>query len=167
MRTNPRRTWHPLSGRCRREECDEYLLRLVEEEPHLALILRRRLEELLGSVQAASTPPQRRVEDLLAMREEMQAEEAQRKAAAARRRFLQEMEDLAGREADVWRAVKQLIATYQARDYDEAVAHLVKLRQLAEHRNTLPAFQAQVNGLAERYRRRSSLISRLRANGLI
>ncbi len=154
-------------GRLPRAECDAFLLRLVQDEPHLALTLRRRLQDLLGIAGNQPTPPQRRVADLLAMQAEWAKAEKRRQTEAARRRHLQEMTELAKRETDIWQAVERLIETSQSKAYDEATQHLTKLRELAEHQGKQAAFQTRVNALTERYRRRSGLLNRFRKSGLI
>ena len=54
----------------------------------------------------------------------------------------------------------------QARPYDDAVALLVKLRDLARHQGEEAAFQARINHLYQKYSRRSSLIRRMCDAGL-
>jgi hypothetical protein len=60
-----------------------------------------------------------------------------------------------------------LIEQKQARPYDEAVALLVKLRDLAVFQNRLPEFQPRLAGLQAQYANRPAFQKRLRKVGLI
>lgn len=164
----PETNWAAAIGHLSRQECNQFLLRLVRDEPHLGLSLRRRLQEMTESVAGELTSPQRRVEELLAIQAERVAAEERRQAEAARQRHLREMEELARREPEIWQEVTRLLETsYSTRHYDEATQHLLKLRQLAEHRGSLPAFQERIDELVQRYRRRTSLLARFRKKQLI
>jgi hypothetical protein len=153
-------------SRLSRAECEDFLLRLLQGELHLALALRQRLHGQPKVVEIDQGPPRRRVRDLLALQDERAAEAERQQAQAAQRRKLDELEDLARREKEVWRDIERLIETYQAHAYDEATAHLVKLQELAEHRGTQAAFQEQMEDLSQRYRRRPSLMDRFRVHRL-
>lgn len=51
--------------------------------------------------------------------------------------------------------------------YDEAVAHLLDLRDVATSQGTLPHFQRRLQDIQQRYSSRTGLRSRLRNAGLI
>lgn len=63
--------------------------------------------------------------------------------------------------------MEALIGTYKPKAYDEAVRILKDLRDLAEYQDKENTFRQRVAKLADRYRRRSSLIARMRQAGLI
>jgi hypothetical protein len=64
--------------------------------------------------------------------------------------------------AEAWRDVQALIEEKKARPYDEAVALLVKLRDLAVFQNQLPEFQTKMADLQARYASRPAFQERLR-----
>jgi hypothetical protein len=73
---------------------------------------------------------------------------------------------LARREPEAWAEVESLIEQMQARPYDDAVALLIKLRDLARHQGEEAVFQVRINHLYQKYSRRSALIRRMRDAGL-
>jgi hypothetical protein len=165
------RTWlHGLAE----EEKDDVLERLVVgNDPHLRA-------ELLRRYRAAQTPPQgseaprRLVGDILdraaalrEARERAAAEaEARRREERARREAAERaarLERLAARQAEVWDEVEALIATRLPKNYQQAVAYLVDLRDLAERDGTTPAYQERLGAIRERHGRKVSLMRELDA----
>ena len=63
--------------------------------------------------------------------------------------------------------MKQLIARKTAPAYDEAVALLVELRDLANHRGERSRFDEQIDALQAEYSTRPALLERLRKARLI
>jgi hypothetical protein len=148
-----------------RAECDQFLQRLLNGEPNLNLVLKQRLSEFTPSTQTATTP-KRTIGELLqaAETERQEAKRRQRQEAEARR--IQGLKDLAKREESVWEWVEILIGRGQSKPYDEAVASLVQLRELAEYQEKLPAFRAKIKDMRERYSRRTGLMRRFNQAGL-
>ena len=146
-------------------ERDIFLLRLARGEPHLELELNRRLREISPRPEA-TLPPPRTVGWLLREAEARRERERQRQAAEAEARRIRDLEALAKRKAEAWTEVEGLIERMQARPYDEAVAQMVKLRELAEYQGEEVAFQRRIDQVYRRYSRRSSLLGRMRHAGL-
>lgn len=147
------------------EERDDFLQRLAQGELHLSVALNRRLHELLP-LPKAGLLPRRTVVQLLQKAEDRRKREQRRRAEEAEAKRIQELEALARREAETWAEVESLIEQMQSRPYDEAVALLVRLRDLAQYRGEEAAFQARINHIYRQYSRRSGLIRRLRDAGL-
>jgi hypothetical protein len=143
-----------------REECNDFLARLVEGEANLSIKLNRRLRELAGTPQPVGEP-QRTVGQLFAAAEEEREREERRKAEEARAERIKELEALAQREARAWQEVEALIQKSQPKGYDQAVQLLGKLQELAVYQGRVAAFQARLNQIYQQYSRRSSLIARL------
>jgi hypothetical protein len=154
-------------ARLSRQECERYLLRLVQGELHLSVALLSRLRELVGRPTAESgMAPRRTVGCLLAETERRQEEERRRQAEAAERKRLQELDALAKREAEKWQEVEDLIEQRTGNAYDEAVQLLVRLRELAIHKGQEAAFEHRIDQIGEQYNRRSALLRRMRRVGL-
>ncbi len=150
-----------------RAECDDFLQRLAEGEPLLSLKLNRRLQELAGAPdKSATSPPRRRWCDLRETAETMRQAEAQRQSVEAEARRIRDLQDFAAHSAQAWHDVVALTEQKQSRPYDEAVALLGKLRDLAEFQDDLPAFQTKLASLRAQYARRPGLQDRLRKAGL-
>jgi hypothetical protein len=85
-----------------------------------------------------------------------------REAAIAREKHL---DSLAGRESKLWGEVDALVASKQPKSYDQAVAILVDLRDLAA-RGKARDFGIRIETLREAQARKPSFIERLRKAGL-
>ena len=139
--------------------------RLARGEPQLSAVLKRRLREISPRPEA-TLPPPRTVGWLLREADARRERERQRRAAEAEARRIRDLEALAKREDEVWTEVESLIERMQARPYDEAVAQMVTLRELAEYQGQEEAFQQRIDRICERYSRRPSLLGRMRDAGL-
>ena len=119
---------------------------------------RRNVAELLREAERATREGQR----IAAERAAKLRAERERQVAAARAKYLDE---LAGRQADAWRQVDELISTRQPKRYDEAVALLVDLRDLASRMDG-SGFWQRLRVLRAQQERKPTLIDRLDKAGL-
>jgi hypothetical protein len=85
-----------------------------------------------------------------------------REAAIAREKHL---DSLAGRESKLWGEVDTFVASKQPKSYDQAVAILVDLRDLAA-RGKAGEFGLRIEALREAQARKPSFIQRLAKAGL-
>jgi hypothetical protein len=116
---------------------------------------RRTVGELLRAAEEHAEE-QRRLTAKKAAEEKARRE---RKAAALREKYLQE---IAGREPELWNQVEDLIATKQPKGYDHAVKLLLDLRDLAACKGKMDDFEARLDGLRAAHTRKPSFIDRLR-----
>lgn len=86
-----------------------------------------------------------------------------REAAAARARHL---DRLAGREAELWRRVDELVDSKKPTAYDEAVTLLTDLRDLSARDGGEAAFAVRLRALREQHARKPSFLQRLRRAAL-
>ncbi|MBF0417803.1 MAG: hypothetical protein HQL86_06100 [Magnetococcales bacterium] len=159
------------------ERCD-FLCRLaLQEESNLALELLHRLENIVGKNRGKQQPGRRTVGELFAraeaIRDTRQRIEKERQAAEqARREQMQiaawekRLQQLAGRESEVWREVETLIAAGSAKPYDLAVTLLLDLQELAARSGQTIAFAKRIVDIRQRSIRKTSLIDRLNKAGL-
>jgi hypothetical protein len=158
---------HQLIARLAAEEKDAFLLRLAQGEPHLSLAFTRRLQALADVPKGRDSSASRRtVRELLAAAEERRERERQRQAREAEQKRIEELEALARQESKAWAQVDALIAQKKAREYDEAIQLLLKLRDLAAYRGQTIAFQQRLSEIRERYSNRPAWMRRLRETGL-
>jgi hypothetical protein len=158
-------------------EKDDFLVRFIAGDPALANGLVQRMRRERGEDGAGKPPPDRRTvaellraaEDTVEQRRHVEAgkavkEKARRdhEAAAARGKHL---DMLAATESDLWRRVEDLVATKQPKRYDEAVALLTDLRDLAARKNGAD-FHHRLKALRAGHARKSTLIDRLHKAGL-
>jgi hypothetical protein len=148
-----------------RERADDYLLRLLNDEPQLGSALRK--EIMPPRVASASDEEPRTAAELLAEAARLKSGAQKHQAEAARHARIAELEKLALREESAWGAVDKLLQQGKTTLYGSAVQQLVDLRDLAQHRGTLPAFQARLGEIVTRYGSRRALMNRLKSARLI
>lgn len=152
-------------------EKDDLLCRLMREPPAaVQRELKRRFRHTHPS--APGRASSRTVGELLAVSErkaeELRRREAERLAAEqarlraeAERARRKRLDLLAQREARAWQDVRELIATSQAKKYDQAVQLLVDLRDLARRDGREDEAAVRLRVLREAYRSRRALLQRL------
>jgi hypothetical protein len=92
-------------------------------------------------------------------RKARERERREREAAAARQRHL---DQLSGRDEELWEQVDALVATKQPKSYDQAVSLLKDLRDLAARDGREPVFAARLQALQQAHAKKSSFVDRLR-----
>ncbi|MEO5334384.1 MAG: hypothetical protein H7839_20405 [Magnetococcus sp. YQC-5] len=163
------------------EEKVGYLLRVVAgEDAHVGLELLLRLEADSGKgaasirkgKKASRKSDHRTVGELLAMAEEITQERQRRekeRKAAERARQEQEraaahekyLDKITGRETAMWQEVDGLIVSRFPKQYDQAVALLIDLRDLAMRSGQMADFGMRVSAIRQDHARKSSFIERL------
>jgi hypothetical protein len=159
---------------------DDVLLRLLDGES--VQLLRNELQKRFRDSRNAGKPrapevDHRTAAQLVAARNALVAEkerkESERKRAEKETRERQEavarsraLDALAGREAEAWREVNDLIATKRPDDYDRAVSLLLDLKDLAVRSGRKADAVARIRDLRERHRNKPSLIKRFNDRNL-
>jgi len=149
-----------------REECENFLRQVLNNEPQVRMALQKQLELLAGTKPVSTGKGQRQAGNLFKEAERLEQEALRQKKAEAERKCIKELLDLAGREEGTWRWVENLIGQKQARPYDEATKLLVDLRDLAIYQNRLLKFQERFLSIKEKYRSRPTLMERFTRAGL-
>jgi hypothetical protein len=162
--TEPIERWVPLLGEAER---NSFLVRAARGEPIAAELLRR-LREVGGEPRpAASTAQRRTFSAIVAAAEEVRRNRKARERQEAERARLAKLDALAKREAQVWAQLPELLARRTASGYDEAVAHLAELRDLAIHRNQRAAFDARLRDVLAPFASSAALQRRLHQKKLV
>lgn len=147
------------------------------EEPQPRATLLRRFREASGETRTPAVAS-RTVAELLDAAErqasvrqrgeaERQAREEQRRAREAAAALDRRLNDLAGREEQVWRKVERLVAEKQAHAYDQAVQLLGDLQALGARQGRGAEVQQRIQALSEAHARKRSFVDRLRRAGLV
>lgn len=142
----------------------DFLMRLARGEPHVDVQLVQRLRVLAAGQSSKpehAARPRRTISALLAAARARVERRGKRQQEEAERAKLRKLGELAPKEPQVWEQIFGLIDKKQPKAYDEAVALLVELRELAQHRKQVDRFQARINQLYVDYRSRPGLLSRL------
>jgi hypothetical protein len=154
---------------------DEVLLKLLQDDPHVGADVRRRLTT--PSPDPRSRERRRTVEVLLTAAQTLAAER-QRPAAAQRaaRRAAQKrsatavrsrhLNALAAEGDDAWQRVDALIRVTKADAYEQAVAVLTDLREVAARQGHQADADHRVEQIRASYRNRPAFLQRLDRAGL-
>ncbi|MDJ0733530.1 MAG: hypothetical protein QNJ47_05480 [Nostocaceae cyanobacterium] len=150
-------------------EKNDFLLRILKGDSHIGVQLIMRLRELSENhkIIVNSDTPRRTLSELLKLAEGETIKRQEREQEVARQAKVQKLEALAKREDQVWQQVFELITLKQSKAYDQAVAYLVELRDLAEYQGKLQEFQSRIKQMKKDYSKRPGLISRLQRTGLL
>jgi vacuolar-type H+-ATPase subunit H len=149
-------------------ERSAYLLRVAQGETQVGAELMQHLRKKFGkSSKVKLKSPGRSLAELIELAEETHTQrtnKAKKAAATARQKYLK---TIAPKADEIWQAVYQLIELKQAKPYDEAVAKLVDLQDLAISQDNLPQFNDRITTMKQQYSSRSGLITRLQKAGLL
>lgn len=150
------------------QEKDKFLLKVVEGDPNVRLELLNRLRELFKSPEnPSSVNIQRRTfSELLGISQQQAQRRHEQELLAAQQEKVRKLEALALKEESVWLEVYRLIELKQSKRYEQAVAYLVDLRDLAEYQGKLDEFKVGIQKIQKDYSSRSGLLSRLKKAGL-
>lgn len=142
-----------------------YLQMLLREEPRVRMKL---LQELKG--ETATVPQPSEVLFLSDIGEQI---EAARQAAAeksrqvAKERRIKKMERMQSRQADIKREIRETVGQGTRNYYEEALAKLLKFREMHEHFGIQAQFKEFVQELAKEFSRKSSFIAMLKREKLL
>jgi len=167
-------------GKLQTDEKNDVLTKLIAGEdlgPAMEL-LKRFIRECGQEGQSTTEKARRRTAGELLRSAEQFAEErrqlAAQKATEEKARRVREaavlrakhLDEIAGREAELWNKVENLVSTKQPKNYDSAVDLLTDLRDLAARENKTDQFRARLDAIRVTQARRPSFIERLRKAGL-
>lgn len=151
------------------EEKDYFLLKLATGEINVGIQLVNRLRELFKIPKSDSNydTHRRSFSQLLENANEQMQQRQQREKLAAQQEKICKLEVLAKNQDKVWSNIYKLLEFKQSKTYDQAVAHLVDLRELAEYQGKLEEFKVSIKQMQKNYSTRTGLLSRLKKVGLL
>lgn len=148
-------------------ERNAFLVRVAGGDAHVGIELLRRLREVGGTGKlTTSTVPRRTFTELQAAAQRQQQLRLQREQAEAERIRLSKLADLAQREPQIWARIAELLAKRSASGYDEGVAMLVELHNLAVHQGQQTVFAARLREVTAPYAESVALQRRLKEKRL-
>ena len=154
-------------------------MELIEgKDPHLAVKLRRRFSEARQA--GGSHPPAAVSRTVGQLREAAAQLTEKRRQATAKRKAEERARDetaaaaarakhvaaLAARQPAAWNDVDRLIASKLPKSYDEAVALLRDLHDVAAQEGTIDRFTGHLARLREQHAKKASLMARMKKAGL-
>lgn len=150
-------------------ERNEFLVKVLKNEPLIGVQLAKRLKELSNSQIALvqDNGNRRLLFQLIASAKDCSKLRQQQELKAVKEARIRELLALVPKEAKLWEEVFRLIAFKQSKSYDDAIAHLRNLRDLAEYQGKLEQFKLRVQEMQTDYSNRPGLLSRLQKAGLL
>ncbi len=152
------------------KEKTKLLLEIVTGDSAIASQLQARLRQKFAKtpeLPSASDAERRHFSELRSLADKRFAERQAKEKAAAKAKRRKYLESLKPRQAQLWETIKDLIARKQAQPYDQAIQHLVDLRDLAELEGNSAIFQSRIRQMQEEYSNRSGLLRRMREAKLL
>jgi hypothetical protein len=148
-------------------ERNRYLLRAIKGETHIGAELLLHLRERYGQTPAlVGKESGRTLAQLMAIAQSKQQARVQKERQAAEKAERKRLEAIAPKADQLWPEVLRLIELKQAKPYEEAVAHLKDLQDIAALQNTSGIFRDRLLKLKEQYSNRPGFLTRLRNAGL-
>jgi len=150
-------------------ERNEFLVKVLKNEPLIGVQLAKRLKELSNSqlTLVQSNGNRRLLFQLIASAKDCSKLRQQQELKAVKEARIRQLLALVPKEAKLWEEVFRLIAFKQSKSYDDAIAHLRNLRDLAEYQGKLEQFKLRVQEMQTDYSNRPGLLSRLQKAGLL
>lgn len=148
------------------QEKTQLLLEIIEGDSAVASELRARLRQKFAQVPETSSGTSDERRSFSQLRELADQHRSHRKAkekAAAQAERRQYLESLKSKQAQIWETINALIARKQAKSYEQAIQHLVDLRDLAALEGNSAIFQAQIRQMETTYSNRPGLLRRMRS----
>ncbi|GER89094.1 hypothetical protein KDW_32560 [Dictyobacter vulcani] len=149
-----------------RERCDNYLVRLANNEPGLSRLLVRELRDANQHVQSEQTSRETRVPftELLTKVEAIEAKEELERQARERQGRMDRLQYVHFHQDELWKRVDEGAMRQTSTGYDQALSLLVELRDVADEYKEVQEFQTRFNTWIQSHLRRPALIERLKKN---
>lgn len=152
------------------KEKTKLLLEIVTGDSAIASQIQARLRQKFAKVPELSSVSDDGRRSFLELRELADTQRSERQAkekAVAKDKRRKYLESLKPQQAKIWGKVKELIARKQAQPYEQAIQHLIDLRDLAELEGDLAIFQSRIRQMQADYSNRSGLLRRMREAKLL
>ena len=143
------------------DEKNDFLKRLLQNEPLLGVALKKRLTARLGQEAIGKNVKHRTVGEIIhaiGLLKQQGRKKAEKEREAQRRETFKKTEE---QESYLWQRVDSWIMEKNARSYDEAIRILQDLKSLAIFKGRYQGFYDRVVMLKENYRRLSALKNKI------
>lgn len=151
-------------------EKTQLLLEIIEGDSAIASDLRARLRQKFAQdsdLTSEVSDERRSFSQLRELANRHRSERQAKEKAAAKAERRQYLESLKPKQAQIWETIHALIARKQAKSYEQAIQHLVDLRDLAALEGDSATFQTQIRQMQTTYSNRPGLLRRMRSAQLL
>ncbi|NEQ47344.1 MAG: hypothetical protein F6K00_28930 [Leptolyngbya sp. SIOISBB] len=152
------------------KEKTKLLVEIVTGDSAIASQLQARLRQQFAQapeLSSVSDVDRRLFSELRALAETQRSERQAKEKAAAKAKRHRYLKSLKPQQAQIWETIKDLIARKQAQHYEQAIQHLIDLRDLAALEGDSAIFQSRIRQMQADYSNRSGLLRRMREAKLL
>ena len=151
------------------QEKTAMLLEVVTSDLTIASQLQARLRQRFSQTPKHRTgsEPRRSYDTLQALADTERLARKAREEEAATRKRRQYLESLKPEQEQIWKTIDSLISRKKPQSYDEAVQHLINLRDLAMLEGNVVEFQRKIQQIQATYSKCSGLLRRIEAANLL
>ena len=151
------------------QEKTELLLEIVTSDLTIASQLQARLRQRFSQTPEplAISEQRRSYAHLKALAEKEHLARKAREKDAAKRERRQYLESLKPEQEKMWKTIDSLISRKKSQSYDEAVQHLINLRDLAKLEGNAVEFQRRIQQIKTTYSKYPGLLRRIDAANLL
>ena len=150
---------------------NDLLLELITNESTSSTQLQARLRQKFAQPSPDSSTTvrgdRRRFSQLQTLATQIRSNREAQEQAEAKAKRQKYLKSLKPREAQLWDTIHELIARKQAIPYDQAVQHLIDLRDLAQLEGNTTLFQSRLRQIENDYANRPGLLRRMQEAKLI
>jgi hypothetical protein len=149
-------------------EKQEFLVRLLNDEPYLNIKLKARLKEILDTNNTSiKETPRRTIGEIMQKAKEIKQERKNIAKIEREEKQLKKLITLEVQEIDIWAKVARLISEKNTKAYEEAIQLLKDLKELAIYKNRFNDFCEKIELIKKKYSRLSGLTSRINDTKLL
>lgn len=144
-------------------ERNAFLVRIAQGDLQAGHELLRRLRQVGGAPDSFSPAPmsRRTLASILEAADLIKEEREERERQEAEQARQKRLATLEKREPETWSQVTALIEQKKMKAYDEAIALLCQLQELAEDQGRIEGFNTQIAAIRTRYKNRPALLDRI------
>ena len=167
---NPKEPFEAWVKALSEKEKTALLVDIVTGDSAIASQLQARLRQKFASASerlSVSNGERRRFLELAASAKTQRSRRQAKEKATATAKRHQYLETLKHQQAQIWDTIDSLIARKQAQPYQQAIQHLIDLRDLAELEGKSAIFQNRIRQMQADYSNRSGLLRRMREAKLL
>lgn len=168
-KTQPTPQWAEAIAALPEAERNAYLLRVLEGDSSVRADLRQRVRSPQTTPTFPGiTPGTRRLSEIITAAEDYRKQlKAQATAAAHQKRQQYLATMVASRTEPLWAMVEDLVREKRTKAYEQAIIHLVDLRDCAKNQGKIAEFRAALQSLQNRYPTLRGFHDRVRQAGLL
>lgn len=152
------------------KEKTKLLVEIVTGDSAIASQLQARLRQKFAQtpeLSSKSDVDRRHFSELQALAKTHSSERRAKEKAAAKAKRRKHLESLKSQQGQIWETIQDLIARKQAKPYEQAIQHLIDLRDLAALEGNSDIFQSRIRQMQADYSTRTGLLRRMREAKLL